>query len=131
MVLIQPGHDPITGPRFAGGGDTAFLPPPLLERFDPEEICDIGRSGGRLYPGHCLRLTLRRRRRLRRCLIGEGPVDALDADALIEAHRLGVKVEVDVSLLPVLAGELLFGVVLAVVDEQPLRDARRIDHLLS
>ncbi|MPM75243.1 hypothetical protein SDC9_122235 [bioreactor metagenome] len=64
-------------------------------------------------------------------LIWERPSDFLDADALVEAHRLGVKLEVDVPLLAGLPGQGLRGVVPPVVDVQDLRDAPRlaVDHL--
>ena len=64
-------------------------------------------------------------------LIGERPSDFLDADALVKAHRLGVELEVDLSLLAVLSGHCLPGVVLAVVDVDDLRDASglAVNHL--
>ena len=64
-------------------------------------------------------------------LIGERPSDLLDADALVEAHGLGVELEVDVPLLAALAGHGLRRVVLAVVDVEDVGDAARVgvEHL--
>lgn len=64
-------------------------------------------------------------------LIRERPPDLLNADALVEAHGLGVELEVDVPLLAALAGHGLRRVVLAVVDVEDVGDAARVgvEHL--
>ena len=56
-------------------------------------------------------------------LIWEGAPHLLDADGLIEAHGLGVELELDVPLLPALARHGLRRVVLAVVDVEDMGDA--------
>ena len=64
-------------------------------------------------------------------LIWERAAHLLDADALIEAHGLGVELELDVPLLPALARHGLRRVVLSVVDVEDVGDAARVgeDHL--
>ena len=64
-------------------------------------------------------------------LIWEGAAHLLDADGLIEAHGLGVELELDIPLLSALARHGLRRVVLAVVDVEDVGDAARVgeDHL--